>query len=520
LLFYFDNPMPSNCLKISINLLSLLDASKDRIMQQRLILIMLTAVLSGGCTVGPDYVKPSVAVPVKFKETAKNWQLADPRDERDRGTWWLVFKEPLLNSLEKQLNAANPTIINAEANYRHARALVDEACASLFPTGTAAVNITRQKSGSSTTPFIAPAATGSTATGTVAANDGRSNINSRSSTSHVLSFSAAWEPDLWGSVHRTIEASAAGAKASAALFASTRLSAQAALAQIYFQVRALDKDQQLLNRIVKNDRKALELIRYQYAEGVAARSDLLQAQNLLASAAAQAINNKISRAQFEHAIAVLIGQPPAEFSLPPRPLVSAPPRIPVLIPSTLLERRPDVAQAERLMAQANAQIGVAAAAYFPTLSLSATSSAANNGYAHWLSIPALGWAIGPQLAATLLDGGLRQATVQAARTDYAAAVASYRQVVLTAFQEVEDNLASLRILAAEVMVQNQAANNAHQALQLVINQYKAGTVPYSSVIAAQTAVEAAEKNAADTQGLQMTSTVGLIKALGGGWNGV
>ena len=483
---------------------------------QRILLILAILSLSS-CTVGPDYVKPSAPVPAQFKEGEHHWKVAQPQDNYERGAWWTVFNDPRLNELEKQVSAANQTIINADANYRQALALVDEARASYFPSATITPSITRQKKGNGSTAFISTSSNGVTTTGT-AAGTGSGSSNSSISTSHSLAFAASWEPDLWGSISRSVEASKAGAEASQAFLAATQLSAQGSLAQLYFQVRALDKDQQLLDRTVVEYRKALQLTQFQYASGVAARADIVQAQSQLEGAEAQAINNKISRAQFEHAMAVLVGKPPAEFSLPPLPLAALPPRIPLTLPSTLLERRPDVAQAERLMAQANAQIGVAIAAYFPTLTLSATASVANSGYAHWFSIPALGWALGPQLAATILDGGLRKATTQAARAGYDATVASYRQTVLAAFQDVEDNLAALHILEQEAVAQNKAARDARKALQLVLNQYQAGTVAYANVITAQTAAYTAEKNAADITGLRMTSAVGLIKALGGGWN--
>lgn len=479
--------------------------------------LLTLAILSlSSCTVGPDYVKPSAPVPAKFKEAEHHWKVAQPQDEDDRGAWWTVFNDPRLNALEKQASAANQTLINADANYRQALALVAEARASYFPTASMTPSITRQRKGNGSTAFISTSSNGVTTTGTAAGTSGGGS-NSSVATSHLLAFAASWEPDLWGSISRSVEASSAGAQASHALLASTQLSAQGSLAQLYFQVRALDKDQQLLDRTVIEYRRALQLTHFQYAAGIAARADIVQAQSQLEVAEAQALNNKISRAQFEHAIAVLVGKPPAEFSLPPLPLATLPPVIPLTLPATLLERRPDVAQAERLMAQANAQIGVAIAAYFPTLTLSATASVANGGYAHWFSIPALGWALGPQLATTILDGGLRKATTQAARAGYDATVASYRQTVLAAFQEVEDNLASLHFLAREAVAQNKAARDARKALQLVLNQYKAGTVAYTNVITAQTAAYTAEKNAADITGLRMTSTVGLIKALGGGW---
>jgi NodT family efflux transporter outer membrane factor (OMF) lipoprotein len=486
-------------------------------MQNKPILLLLLSLFVYGCAVGPDYVKPQVAVPTHYKETAKNWKVAKPQDKEGSGQWWLVFHDKKLNALEEQLIQANQSIVNAEANYRQALALVDEARANYFPVGTVTADITRQKRAGGATPFISTSSTGATSVGT-AATGGSSTSNSAVSTGHSLTFTSTWEPDLWGSVRRTVETNRAAAEASQDLLAQTRLSATASLAQIYFQVRALDTDQQLLDETATNYRKTLKLTQFQYHSGVAAEADVVSAQTQLEAAEAAAINNKTSRAQYEHAIAVLIGKAPADFSLAKQPLTTRLPHIPAQVPSTLLERRPDIAQAERLMAQANAQIGVVAvAAYFPALTLSATGTVTNSGYANWFSLPALGWALGPELAQTLFDGGLRKATIKAARASYDATVASYRQTVLTAFQDVEDNLAALRVLQAEWIVQNKAAADSAHALRLVINQYRAGTVPYSSVVTAQTTAYAAAKNAADVKGLQTTSTVGLIKALGGVW---
>lgn len=322
-----------------------------------------------------------------------------------------------------------------------------------------------------------------------------------------------------GLVRRTVEASEMGAEASGDLLAYTRLSAQGSLAQYYFEMRALDTDQEMLNNTVVAYKKTLQLTKNQYASGVASRADIVQAQSQLEAAQASAINNGINRAIYEHAIAVLVGIPPANFSLRSRPLTNIPPPVPIGVPSDLLERRPDIAQAERTMAQANAQIGVAVAAYYPALTLTASGSFFGKGLSHWISMPQLGWAYGPQLTQIIYDGGLRAATVRAAEAGYCSTLSSYRQTVLTAFQNVEDNLATLRILNKEAIVQNQAMVSAKLALKLVINQYKSGTVPYSSVITAQIAAFTAEKNAADITGLRMNATVGLILALGGGWNG-
>jgi len=490
---------------------------------RNVVLIILFFILTA-CAVGPDYVRPRVATPSKYKEAKgkkvivgkdnHEWKIAKPNDACNRGAWWKIFRDNELNKLEDQLNNSNQTIMEAFENYKQAQALVDEARASFFPALNGSVTFTRQKQGGGTTSFVSSSG-GSTSTGT--ATLGAGGVSHSITDSHSIVFNATWIPDIWGLVRRTVEASAAGAEASHALLASTRLSTQGSLAQYYFELRALDTDQKLLNATVVDYKKALQLTKNQYKSGVASRADIVQAQSLLETTQAQAINNGINRAIYEHAIAVLIGTLPEEFSLPPRPLVKSPPPVPLSVPSALLERRPDIAQAERLMAQANAQIGVAVAAYYPSLALTATGSFFGHGLSHWISMPALGWAYGPQLAQLIYDGGLRAAEVRAAEAGYCSTLASYRQIVLAAFQNVEDNLSSLRILNAEAVVQNQAADSARLALKLVINQYKAGTVPYSSVITAQIAAFTAEKNAADITGLRSTATVGLILALGGGW---
>jgi len=466
------------------------------------VIIFFTFFLSA-CAVGPDYVQPSMQMPVEYKEFAKApddavWKIADPQDMQARGQWWLIFNDPQLNQLEDQLNISNQTIINAKANYQQAHAMVNEARAAFFPILTGSGSITRQRQ---TTSSITPS----------------DHALTTILDSHSALLDASWEPDLWGSVRRNVEANVAGEQASAALLASTRLSVQALLAQSYFQLQALDSDQKILDDTVLKYEKLLQLTQHQYNAGVAMRADIVQAKTVLQTTQAQAINNGIARAQTEHAVSVLIGKPPAEFSLKPSPLTATPPSIPVQLPSVLLERRPDIAQAERLMAQANAKIGVAIAAYFPSITLSATGGFVGNGFSHWFSMPLFNWALSPQLAQTIFDGGARSAQVDAARAAYEASVASYRQTVLSAFQDVEDQLVALRILDAQSVLLEQAAVNAQEALILVINQYKAGTVAYASVANAEISAFTAQKNLADIQGLRMTTAVGLIKALGGGW---
>lgn len=456
--------------------------------------LMLTA-----CSVGPDYVRPKVAVPVKYKEASKNWKIAKPKDYCDRGEWWKVFNDRKLNSLEQRLNCANQSIAVAEAQYRQALALVKEARASYFPVITASGMETRQKQVS--------AASG-TATGPT----------SKLVTNYSINLNASWEPDLWGSVRRTVEASADTAQASKAQLALTRLSMQATLAQLYYQLRNLDLDQNILEDNVRAYQKALKLTENRYASGVVSRADIVQSQSLVEGAQAAAIDNGVNRAIYEHAIAVLIGVPASCFKLVRDPLNSLPPSIPVQVPSALLERRPDIAQAERQMAAANAQVGAAIAAYFPVLTLTAAGSTQGPGLGPLFSAPTIAWALGSQLVQTVFDGGLKFAITEAARANYDATVANYRQIVLAAFQNVEDNLSSLRILQTELSVENRAVASAKLALKIVMNEYKSGTAALSDVIIAETILFTAEKNAADIQGRLMVAAVGLIKSLGGGWD--
>jgi len=486
-------------------------------------LFVMTGALLTSCAVGPDYVRPIANVPTQYKEAKgkhiisphhpKDWKKAEPRDLSDRGRWWRIFNDPKLNELESRLNISNETILTAAANYQQARAIVDEARAAFFPTLDATWNLSRQKSNGSTSSFVSASSSG-VSTG-AATTKSSGNSTATISTGHSWLLNATWEPDIWGGVRRNVEAQAANAQSSDALLAATRLSAQASLAQYYFELRGADADQKFLNDTVIDYKKTLKLTLNQYKQGVASSADVVQAQSLLESAQALAINNGIVRAQYEHAIAVLIGVPPAELSIPFNPLKVTPPSIPLQVPSALLERRPDVAQAERLIAAANANIGVAVSAYYPTLSLTGSLSSVGKGL---FSIPPFTWALGSQLAETLFDGGLRSATVSAMEAAYCSSVASYRQTVLAAFQNVEDNLASLRILNAQSIVQDKAAASARKALQIEINQYKSGIVPYSSVLVAEITAFTAEKSAVDVNYLRMTSAVGLIKALGGGWD--
>ncbi len=459
------------------------------------LLTVICPLMLVACTVGPDYRRPVSAAPAKYKEL-KGWKQAQPRDHELPGKWWEIFKDSYLNTLAEQVDIANQSIAQAEAQYRQSQALVQSATAAYFPTatGTATANRFRAASGQS-----------------VAVRGVRNLFGA--------ALSTAWEPDLWGSVRRQVESSEATAQASAATLQALRLSTQATLAQNYFQLRALDAQIKLLNDTVETYQKTLKITQNRYSAGIAAKAEIVQAETQLESARAQMLNLGVQRAQFEHAIAILIGKTPAELTITVAPLNSIIPVIPVSVPSQLLERRPDIAAAERQAAAANAQIGVAKAAYFPTLNLAATNGQQSNQLANLLTSAARYWALGPAaLAIPLFDGGARGAQMQQAIDAYDASVAAYRQAVLVSFQEVEDNLSALRILEQELLVQNKAVESAHKAVLLTTNQYQAGTVSYLNVMIAQAAALANEKTAVDLQGQRLSAAVLLVKALGGGWD--
>ncbi|VVE39411.1 cation/multidrug efflux system outer membrane porin [Pandoraea fibrosis] len=453
-----------------------------------------------GCAVGPDYVRPDIDTPAAFKETG-DWKLAEPSDAESKGEWWAIYQDPVLSELMAQVDVNNQNIKVAEANYRQALAVASQARSAFFPTIGADAGLTRASSRVSST-----AVSGSGVGGI--------------SNSYSLSGTASWEPDIWGSVRRSVEAGNASADASAADLANARLSAQALLAQNYFDLRVTDAQRALLERTVAAYEQTLKLTQNQYAVGVAQRSDVIQAQTQLQSAQASAIDIEVTRAQLEHAIALLVGKAPAAFTLTVAPLRAALPPVPVSLPSTLLERRPDIASAERSVAAANAKIGVAKAAFFPTLSLAATGGFQSGSFANWLTLPSRFWSVGPALAATLFDGGLRRAQTDAAIAAYDAQVATYRQTVLSAFQAVEDNLAALNYLGRESVVQNQAVQSSREALQLILNQYKAGTVGFQNVLTAQATAYTTERTALTILGRQFTANVLLVTALGGGWHGL
>lgn len=458
-------------------------------------LVAASAVLAA-CTVGPDYVRPRVETPPAYKE-AGDWKPAEPRDDASRGKWWEVFGDPQLSALVEQVEISNSNIRVAEAQFRAARAVLAQARASFFPAVSATASTTRSRSPSLPNQVV-------TAPGPI--------------DNYSAALNASWELDLWGKVRRQVEANVATAQASAATLQSARLSAQATLAQDYLLLRVLDAQKQLLDDTVTAYQRTLELTQNRYASGVAAKAEVVQAETQLKSTQAQAIDIGVQRAQLEHAIAVLIGKPPAEFSIPPAPLVATLPAIPAGVPSALLERRPDIATAERAVAAANAQIGVAQSAFYPALTLSAADGYRSSSFASWLTAPSRFWSLGSSLAQVVFDGGLRRAVTDQARATYDAEVATYQGTVLSGFQEVEDNLATLRLLEREAEVQAEAVKAARESVGLTLNQYKAGIVSYLNVVSVQTVAFNNENTAMGILGRRFNAAVLLIKALGGGWD--
>ena len=460
-------------------------------------LATIVALLCAGCMVGPDYFKPSVPMTATYKED-QGWKLARPSDTIPRGKWWEIFGDPELNALEEQVSEANQNVKVAEAHFRQARALIGFARAGLFPTVSAGFSASSLRD-STNRPFVTSA-------------------NGASTGDFLLTGDISYEIDLWGRIRRSVTAAREEAQATAGDLESARLSIQAELAVDYLELRSADAQQRLLNDTVQAFKEALQLTINRFEGGAAPKSDVAQAQTQLETTQVQATDIAVQRAQLEHAIAVLIGKPPAEFSLQPAPLDLQPPDIPAGLPSELLERRPDIAAAERRVAEANEQIGIAKAAYFPTVTLNAllgfeSSSIRNLG--GWQSFL---WAVGSSLAQTIFDGGRRRATSEAALANYDATVASYRQATLDAFQQVEDNLAALRILEQETQQQERAVVSARESLQLFTNRYKGGVDNYLQVITAQTVALSNERNQVDIMRRRMDASVLLVKALGGGWN--
>jgi NodT family efflux transporter outer membrane factor (OMF) lipoprotein len=458
----------------------------------------LVVVLLGGCMVGPKYTKPSVPMTPAYKET-DGWKVAQPGDSLPRGQWWEIFGDPELHALAEEVAAANQNLKIAEARLRQARALVRFNRAALFPTISASAGASSVRE-SANQPFVSPSAV----TG--------------SSGDILFSLDMSYEIDLWGRVRRTVAAARNEAQATAADLETARLSLQAELVMDYFELRAADAQKQLLDETVKAFEAALRLTTNRLQGGAAPKSDVAQAQTQLDTTRAQATDVTVQRAQFEHAIATLIGKPPADFSLPPRPLDTRPPDIPVGLPSQLLERRPDIAAAERRVAEANEQVGIAKAAYYPTVMLNASVGFEGSSFGNVLNASSLLWSVGASITQTIFDGGRRRATSDAARASYDATVAAYRQTTLTAFQQVEDNVAALRILEQEAQQQRRAVQSAQESLQLFTNRYRGGVDNYLQVITAQTVTLTNQRTEIDILRRRMGASVLLVKALGGGWD--
>ncbi len=470
---------------------------------------MLASLFLAGCMVGPDYHRPDAPMSVTYKEL-KGWQPARPQDAIDRGAWWSIYRDPVLDGLERQVNVSNQTLKESEAAYRNAQALVDEARAGVFPTLGATADVTRSGRGA-----------GNHSSSITTASSGVSSSlgsGTQPTTSYSLQGSASWDLDVWGRIRRQVESDVAGAQASAADVANARLSAQGALASDYFQLRSADSLQTLLNETVAADQRALQITQNQYSVGVAARSDVVSAQALLEGVQSQAVAVAETRGQLEHAIAVLTGQPPAALSIPAAPLADQVPVVPPGLPSTLLQRRPDVASAERTMQAQNAQIGVAVAAFYPDISLSALYGFTGAPLGTLINASNRVWSLGASASETLFEGGARSATVRAAEATYDQSVATYRQAVLTALQQVEDELVALRVLEQQARVQAAAVQDTQRAVAIALNQYRAGTTAYTTVITEQTQLLTDQQTALTIRQNRMVASVALIQALGGGWD--
>src|SRR5580658_4865183 len=470
-----------------------------------LLQVLLVFALAG-CTVGPKYVKSSTPTPAAFKEQppasspgAEQWQPANPADRASRGKWWEIFGDPELNGLEEQVATSNQDLKVYEARFREARAAIRFNRASQFPT-------------------ISTSPSASYVKATDYPSDFTSKVQEASQGDFELPIDPSYELDLWGSIRRSVAAAREEAQATAGDYETAKLCLEAELAMDYFELRSADAQKQLLDDTVKAYSDDVQLTTHRFNGGVAPRSDVAQAQTQLDTTRVQDTDVTVQRTQFEHAIAVLIGKPPAEFSLAAAPVKTQPPIIPTGLPSELLQRRPDIAAAERRMAEANQQIGIARAAYFPTVTLDGTAGFSGTHPSNWFTWPAGFWALGPSLAETLFDAGRRRATSESARANYDGTIGTYRQTSLTAFQEVEDNLAELRILEHEAQQQDQAIASSKDSLQLFTHRYKGGVDTYLQVITAQTILLGNELNAIDILRRRMDASALLVKALGGGWD--
>jgi NodT family efflux transporter outer membrane factor (OMF) lipoprotein len=476
---------------------------------RRLGLISAAALLllTTGCMVGPKYTRPDAPTAPAFKETSEwkegdGWKVAQPNDTALRGKWWELYGDTKLNEVEEQVDPSNQTLKEAEANFHQARAAIRFNRAAEAPTIGVAPSISSVRA-SGNQPYFPPSLV----------NNGSGDF--------TLPVDLSYEVDLWGRIRRTVTAAREQAQASAADLDTARLSLHAEVAIDYFEVRNADAQKQLLDDTVKAYSDALQLTKYRFEGGAAAKADVAQAQTQLEQTRVQASDIMVQRAQYEHALAILIGKPPAEFHLSPIPInVQAPalPDIPVTLPAQLLERRPDIAEAERRMAAANEQIGIAKAAYYPTLNIAAVIGLEGTSLLNWFEWPSRFWAVGPTLSETLFDAGRRRATTESALAAYDGNVANYRQTVLNAYQQVEDNLVALHILNTESTQQHSATASAEESLQLSQNRYAGGVDTYLQVVIWQTTALTNERNDIDIMRRRLEANVLLIKALGGGWN--
>jgi NodT family efflux transporter outer membrane factor (OMF) lipoprotein len=500
-----------------------------KIMKMALLAAPATLMFLAGCDPAPKYVRPPAVTPQAYKEAppqfkeGSGWKLAQPGDDKIRSKWWEMYNDPVLNSLEEQVRINNQTIIAAEANYRASQAVVLAARASLYPTVGASTSYANSRSSSTTHGAISNTTTSTaTNTGTTSGTGTTTTPVTSSSSSVINSFdlpiSVSYTVDLWHKVRNTIAADAFTAQASAADIQTALLSVQTQLAQDYFELRATDAQRLILQDTLQNYEQALKLTTILFKTGIDSEQDVTQAQVQFDTANAQLTDLGVTRAQYEHAIAVLIGQPASSFEIAYATFVPNPPQIPVAVPSELLERRPDIAALERTIASANSQIGVAKAAYYPNLTLSASGGLETTSFTQWFTWPSRFWSLGPSLAETLYDGGARRAAVLQAQASYDASVANYRETVLTSFQAVEDELAAARILSEEVVQQQRAINSSQHYLDLANIRYKTGVDSYLNVITAQNTLLSNRESEVQVQLRQMTASVQLILALGGGWD--
>ncbi|VVM77119.1 Cation efflux system protein CusC [Pseudomonas fluorescens] len=466
----------------------------------RLLSFTLCVALLSACAIGPDYQRPQAAAPMQYKEAA-GWRQANPSDSLARGAWWELYGDRQLNELIERLNRSNQTVAQSEAQYRQAQALVRSARGAFFPTVDLTVGKNRSSQG-----------TGSSSSSLTSSSSGIRDT-------YTAQAGVSWEADVWGKLRRGLEADTANAEASFADLAAMRLSQQSELVQNYLQLRVIDEQRRLLQATVEAYQRSLKMTENQYRAGVSGKDSVAQATTQLKSTEAEMVDLIWQRAQFENAIAVLIGLPPAEFGLADTSNIPALPDVPLALPSQLLERRPDIASAERSVMAANANIGVAKAAYYPDFTLSLNGGYSSSTTNNWLSVPNRFWSVGPQLAMTLFDGGQRSAEVDRSEAAYDETVAAYRQTVLDGFREVENYLVQLKVLEDESAVRQQALDAARESLKLIQNQYKAGLIAYLDVVVVQATALNNERNMLDLMQSRLIASVQLIAALGGGWDG-